>query len=150
MTGIVSVIRDVTEMVEAQRRQEQATQKTVEALVRAVELTDPYLAGHSRLMRELAAAVTKALNASKLETATVETAANLSQIGKLFIDRNLLFKTEALTAQRRKRGSSMWCTPAKCCTVSTSACRFTKRHADERVPGRQRLSRRSQGRGHRS
>jgi PAS domain S-box-containing protein len=102
INGIVSVIRDVTEMVEAQQRQEQATQKTVEALVRAVELTDPYLAGHSRLMRELAAAVAKALNASKLETATVETAANLSQIGKLFVDRTLLFKTEALTAEEKK------------------------------------------------
>jgi HD-GYP domain-containing protein (c-di-GMP phosphodiesterase class II) len=86
MTGIVSVIRDVTEMVEAQRRQEQATQKTVEALVRAVELTDPYLAGHSRLMGGLAVEVAKAVGATKVEIATMETAANLSQIGKLFVD----------------------------------------------------------------
>jgi PAS domain S-box-containing protein len=42
-SGVVSVIRDVTEIVEVQRRQEQATAKTVEALVRAIELTDPYL-----------------------------------------------------------------------------------------------------------
>ena len=71
ITGIVSVIRDVTEMVEAQRRQEQATQKTVEALVRAVELTDPYLAGHSRLMGALGAEVAKALHANKVEIATI-------------------------------------------------------------------------------
>lgn len=102
LTGIVSVIRDVTEMVEAQRRQEQATQKTVEALVRAVELTDPYLAGHSRLMGELGTEVAKALGASSLELATIETAANLSQIGKLFVDRTLLFKAEALTAEEKK------------------------------------------------
>lgn len=102
MTGIVSVIRDTTEMVEAQRRQEQATQKTVEALVRAIELTDPYLAGHSHLMGELGLEVAKALGASSLEAATVETAANLSQIGKLFVDRALLFKTEALTADEKK------------------------------------------------
>jgi len=102
LTGIVSVIRDVTEMVEAQRRQEQATQKTVEALVRAVELTDPYLAGHSRLMGSLAVEVAKVMNASSLEMATLETAANLSQIGKLFVDRALLFKSEALTAEEKK------------------------------------------------
>lgn len=102
MTGIVSVIRDVTDMVEAQRRQEQATQKTVEALVRAIELTDPYLAGHSLLMGDLGVEVAKALGASPLETATVETAANLSQIGKLFVDRSLLFKTEALNAEEKK------------------------------------------------
>lgn len=102
ITGIVSVIRDVTEMVEAQRRQEQATQKTVEAMVRAVELTDPYLAGHSRLMGALGVEVAKVLNASKVDLATIETAANLSQIGKLFVDRSLLFKASPLTAEEKK------------------------------------------------
>jgi PAS domain S-box-containing protein len=100
-SGIVSVIRDVTEIVEVQRRQEQATAKTVEALVRAIELTDPYLAGHSRLMRSLSIEVAKAMNASDVDIATVDTAANLSQVGKLFIDRDLLFKAEALTAEEK-------------------------------------------------
>jgi len=102
ITGIVSVVRDVTTLVEIQKRQEQATAKTVEALVRAIELTDPYLAGHSRLMGKLAVEVAKALNASDLDVATVETAANLSQVGKLFVDRKLLFKTEALTAEEKE------------------------------------------------
>lgn len=100
--GVVEVIRDVTEIVEVQKRHEQATAKTVEALVRAVELTDPYLAGHSRLMGSLGVEVVKALNASDLDTATVKTAANLSQIGKLFVERDLLFKAEALTADEKK------------------------------------------------
>ena len=100
-SGIVSVIRDVTEIVEVQRRQEQATAKTVEALVRAIELTDPYLGGHSRLMRSLSVEVAKAMNASDVDIATVDTAANLSQIGKLFVDRDLLFKAEALTAEEK-------------------------------------------------
>ncbi len=98
-TGVVSVIRDMTEIVEVQKRHEQATAKTVEALVRAIELTDPYLAGHSRLMRNLGVEVAKAMNASDLDISTVETAANLSQVGKLFVDRELLFKAEALTAE---------------------------------------------------
>ena len=100
--GIVSVVRDVTEIVDVQRRHEQATAKTVEALVRAIELTDPYLAGHSRLMGSLGVEVAKALNASDLDIATVETAANLSQIGKLFVDRDLLFKSEALTVEEKE------------------------------------------------
>lgn len=100
-SGIVSVIRDVTEIVEVQRRHEQATAKTVEALVRAIELTDPYLAGHSRLMGSLGVEVAKALNASDLDIATVETAANLSQVGKLFVERELLFKAEPLTAEEK-------------------------------------------------
>ena len=96
------MLYEVITMVEAQRRQEQATQKTVEALVRAVELTDPYLAGHSRLMGALGAEVAKVLNASKVDIATIETAANLSQIGKLFVDRSLLFKASPLTADEKK------------------------------------------------
>lgn len=101
--GIVSVIRDVTDIVNVQRRQEQAKQKTVEALVRAIELTDPYLAGHSRLMRDLSVEVAKGLNASDMDIATVETAAYLSQIGKLFVERDLLFKTEPLTEDEKRK-----------------------------------------------
>ncbi len=99
--GIVSVIRDVTEIIEVQKRQEQATAKSLEALVRAIELTDPYLAGHSRLMGRLGVEVAKAMNASDIDVTTVETAANLSQIGKLFVDRELLFKAEPLTAEEK-------------------------------------------------
>ncbi len=103
ITGIVSVSRDITEMIEVQKSREQATHKTVEALVRAIELTDPYLAGHSRLMGTLAVQVAKVLNASDRVVATVETAANLCQIGKLFVDRNLLLKTEPLTKEEKKQ-----------------------------------------------
>ncbi len=70
--------------------------------MRAIELTDPYLAGHSRLMGRLGVEIAKALNASDLDIATVETAANLSQVGKLFVDRKLLFKAEALSADEKK------------------------------------------------
>jgi PAS domain S-box-containing protein len=100
-SGVVSVIRDITELVEVQRRQEQATAKSIEALVRAIELTDPYLAGHSRLMGRLGVEIAKGMNASDLDIATVETAANLSQVGKLFVDRELLFKAEALTSEEK-------------------------------------------------
>lgn len=101
-TGTVAVIRDVTEMVESRKRQEQATAKTVEALVRAIELTDPYLAGQSRLMGAFGLAVAKALNAGDSDLATIETTANLSQVGKLFVRRELLFKTDPLTTEEKK------------------------------------------------
>ncbi|PLX81268.1 MAG: hypothetical protein C0616_05230 [Desulfuromonas sp.] len=106
VSGIVSVSRDITSMVEVQKRQEQATHKTVEALVRAIELTDPYLAGHSRLVSALGVEVAKALNASNVDTATVETAAHLSQVGKLFVDRKLLSKVDPLTAEEKREMES--------------------------------------------
>jgi PAS domain S-box-containing protein len=97
LTGIVSVARDVTRLIENRKSHEQATRKTVEALVRAIELSDPYLAGHSRLVGGLAVEVGKVLDLDAREIATVETAANLSQIGKLFVSRELLLKSTALT-----------------------------------------------------
>jgi PAS domain S-box-containing protein len=96
VSGIVSVARDVTELVEARRRHERAMSQMVTALVRAVELRDRYLAGHSKLVAEFAAATARQLGAAPEEIATVEIAANLSQIGKLAIPRAILTKTARL------------------------------------------------------
>ena len=95
-SGIVSVTRDVTELVEEQKKKERAVQQMVAALVRAVELRDPYLAGHSRRVAGFAVAVAQRLNAGAEEIATVEIAANLSQIGKLAVPREILNKPARL------------------------------------------------------
>ncbi len=98
-SGIVSVTRDVTELVEQRRKKERAIQQMVTALVRAIELRDPYLAGHSRRVAEFAVAVGRQLDCSEEELATLELAANLSQIGKLAIRKELLTKPARLTAE---------------------------------------------------
>ena len=92
ISGVVSVMRDVTALVEAQKKQERAVQQMVTALVRAVELRDSYLAGHSRRLAGFARAVAQRIDASEEEIATVEIAANLSQIGKLEVPREILTK----------------------------------------------------------
>lgn len=100
--GIVSVTRDVTDLVEQQRKKERAIQQMVAALVRAIELRDPYLAGHSRRVAEFAAAVGKQLGCSDDELSTLELAANLSQIGKLSVRKELLTKPSRLTDSEQK------------------------------------------------
>jgi PAS domain S-box-containing protein len=95
--GIVSVMRDVTELVEEQHKRERAMQQMVASLVRAVELRDPYLAGHSRRLAGFARAVAEELGASSAEIATVEIAANLSQIGKLAVPVEILTKPGRLS-----------------------------------------------------
>jgi HD-GYP domain-containing protein (c-di-GMP phosphodiesterase class II) len=97
ISGIVSVTRDVTELVEEQKKRERAVQQMVAALVRAVELRDPYLAGHSRRLAGFSVAVAQRLEASPEQIATVEIAANLSQIGKLAVPRHILTKPGRLT-----------------------------------------------------
>jgi PAS domain S-box-containing protein len=96
-SGIVSVTRDVTELVEQRHKKERAIHQMVSALVRAIELRDPYLAGHSRRVAEFAVAVGKQLGCSEEELTTLELAANLSQIGKLAIDKELLTKPSRLS-----------------------------------------------------
>jgi PAS domain S-box-containing protein len=98
-SGIVSVTRDVTELVEQRQKKERAIHQMVAALVRAIELRDPYLAGHSRRVAEFAVAVGRQLGCSEEELTTLELAANLSQIGKLAIDKDLLTKPARLTAE---------------------------------------------------
>jgi PAS domain S-box-containing protein len=99
--GLVTVARDVTEILQAQRRQRQRMIQMVSALVRAVELRDPYLAGHSRRVAGLAVAIGERMDLSDDDIATLETAANLSQIGKLKVPREILTKPVRLAGAER-------------------------------------------------
>jgi len=97
-SGIVWVARDVSELVEARRREERAKSQMVSALVRAIELRDPYLAGHSKRVAGFATETARRLGAGPEEIVAVEIAAHLSQIGKLAIPRGVLTKSERLSA----------------------------------------------------
>ncbi len=100
--GIVSVFRDITSMVKAEERKRQAISQTVEALVKAIEFTDPYLAGHSVLMRDISSLLAENLKLSSEDKATVEIASHLSQIGKIFIDKSVLTKVDQLSEEEKQ------------------------------------------------
>ncbi len=102
MKGLVFVFRDLTELLEAQERSRKLVQQTIEALVRTIEYSDPYLAGHSRMMSELAIQVAKSMGLSTQEIATVEAAANLSQVGKMFVPKEILNKPGMLTDEEKQ------------------------------------------------
>jgi PAS domain S-box-containing protein len=102
ITGIVAVYRDVTQLVETEERSHRMVQQTVDALVRAIEQVDPFLGGHSRIMGEVARMIGAALNLSPKDISTIETAATLSQIGKMFVPRDVLSKPGALTPEEKK------------------------------------------------
>lgn len=102
LTGVISVFRDITAMVQAEERKNQAISQTVEALVKAIEFTDPYLAGHSALMSELSSLLADRLHMSAEDKSTVKIASNLSQIGKIFVDKAVLTKTEQLTDEEKR------------------------------------------------
>lgn len=101
LSGIISVMTNITDLIEGQRRHEKAILRTVKALVSAVELNDPYLAGHSRRLRLLGREAIKQLGGNSQQQTTVEIAANLSQIGKMFVNKELLSAQRPLNNEER-------------------------------------------------
>ena len=97
VTGLVTVMRDVTEL-RAQRRQlEQLMQSTISALVRTVELRDPYLVGHAGRLEKLGVLLAQQLQMTPVASQTIRFAARLAGVGKVFIPREILTKKGKLT-----------------------------------------------------
>jgi len=97
--GIVEVYRDVTEFVAAQEKNKRLIKNAMEALGSTIEAADPYLGGHTKLLAGLSVEVAKAMHLSEMDIAEIETAANLSQIGKMFVPNEILTKPGKLTAE---------------------------------------------------
>jgi PAS domain S-box-containing protein len=95
--GIVEVYRDVTEFVAAQEKNKRLIKNAMEALGSTIEAADPYLGGHTKLLAGLSVEVAKVMNLSEMDIAEIETAANLSQIGKMFVPNEILTKPGRLT-----------------------------------------------------
>ncbi len=89
---LLRVMRDLTELARERERAERLREQTVAALVRTVELADPYLLGHSRAVADLAERLALRLGLEPRTIATVRLAGELSQIGKPFVPRELLTK----------------------------------------------------------
>ena len=100
--AILSVLRDNTEVVEAQELSRRVVQNTIDALVRTIEKIDPYLGGHTRLMGAFSQEMARSLQMRDQDLATVEAASNLSQIGKMFVDPAILNKPGKLTDEELK------------------------------------------------
>jgi PAS domain S-box-containing protein len=99
-TGLVAVTRDESELVEQRLRHERLIRATVDALIRAVELRDPYLVGHTRRVQRYAVLVGQRLGLNDSELTTLEIAASLSQVGKMFVPEDILTKAGRLDEEQ--------------------------------------------------
>jgi PAS domain S-box-containing protein len=95
--GIVEVYRDMTEFVAVQEKNKRLIRRAMEALGSTIEAADPYLGGHTRLLAGLSVEVARAMGLPEMDIAEIETAANLSQIGKMFVPNEILTKPGRLT-----------------------------------------------------
>lgn len=99
--GAVGIFQDITEFRRASERRRQQQVNTISALVRAIESVDPYLKGHSQRMSALATLVSTQMGLASKDRDTICMAAELSQMGKLFVPRDLLTKSGQLTPEEQ-------------------------------------------------
>ena len=97
MHGAVGTFQDITEFRRASEANKRQQTHMIEALVRAIEGVDPYLSGHSRKMGALGTLIGKHLQLGDKDIATLQNAAAFSQMGKLFVPRDILTKSGKLS-----------------------------------------------------
>lgn len=99
--AVLVSLHDVTQLQRAQQRQTQLMEQIVKALMRAIDLHDPYTANHSARTAEIAVAIGRAMEIDSQKLATIEVAASLCNLGKLFVPKEILAKLEPLTAEEQ-------------------------------------------------
>lgn len=97
--GTVRVVRDHTDEVAERQKRLAAIGQTIDALVHAIELRDPFLLGHTRRLRCHAIAIGRHLGMADDDLSSLALAASLSQIGKIFIPDDVLIKPDRHTAE---------------------------------------------------
>ena len=95
--AILLVMQDVTEFQRVQQQHATLLRKLVGALMHVVDLHDPHSANHSSRMVEVANAIGHELKLSEDDSRTLDLAASLANLGKIFVPREILTKTEPLT-----------------------------------------------------
>ncbi|MCP5136752.1 MAG: PAS domain-containing protein [Gammaproteobacteria bacterium] len=96
------VMRDVTELLLAEERQERLMWELVETLSGVLDQHDPYSANHSQMVARLAEEVAGLMELDRGVQQTVRIAGHLINIGKLSIPREVLTKEGKLTDEEFK------------------------------------------------
>ena len=97
LSGAVVTLKDVTEFRRRAERARLQQRRLIEAFTSVEASADPYLHGFSLRMADLAERVAQSMGLSEDSRNTLVMSAQLSQLGKLFVPRDLLTKQGRLT-----------------------------------------------------
>ena len=97
------VLHDITTIKRAQEKHNRLLEGIITTLVRAVDMHDPHCAHHSERTREVAVAVADAMGLGAERTRALGTAAQLANLGKLNLPRELLTKMQPLSSEEQMR-----------------------------------------------
>ena len=96
---VLLTLTDVTDSRAAQKRREETMERVICALMKAIDLHDPYSGGHSAKVTEIAMNIGEAMGLEPKDLATLRTAATLCNAGKLSVPQAILTKEAPLTAE---------------------------------------------------
>jgi len=97
----VILVQDVTDLVQERNRADTLQRAVMRALSRTVSAADPYLSDQAARMERIALLIADEMGVEGDPRLTIELTAQVSQVGKLFVPRDLLTKTERLTEDER-------------------------------------------------
>ena len=95
--AILVVLHDVTALHESERKRADLLRQLIAALMRAIDKHDPYSANHSSRTAAVALAVGRELQLPASDLQALDLAANLANIGKIFVPKEILTKSGTLT-----------------------------------------------------
>lgn len=98
---VLCICRDMTSEQQVQAKRQALMKQLVTTLTRVVDQHDPYCAEHSARTAQVAIAVGKALGVDAAALESLDLAAKLANIGKMFLPKELLTKVEPLSADEQ-------------------------------------------------
>ncbi|MDD5587152.1 MAG: PAS domain-containing protein [Alphaproteobacteria bacterium] len=101
--GVLINEEDLTNLIVERERRERMLKQVIETLVAVVDRRDPYAAGHSSRVGQLARAIAKEMDIEPKLIDTAEIAGSLMNFGKVLVSRNILTKTTALSPEELQR-----------------------------------------------
>ena len=101
--GVLMVLSDLTELTTERRRSEYMTRQLINTIVSVIDRRDPFSAHDSTRTAEVARCIAKEMELSNIDIKTVDIAASLMSLGKIFIPIDVLSKAEdAMTPEERQ------------------------------------------------
>ena len=88
--GIATVMRDITEHAKERKAQEHAHKNMISVMMSLLERHDKHLLRHTKYLLRLVKALAKRMKLKKADRMTLEVAATMSQIGKIYLTKELL------------------------------------------------------------
>ena len=96
-TAWISIVRDISERMEAEEALRRSLRGTIEAISATAESRDPYTAGHQRKVTELAVKIAAKARLSEDQQEFLRVAGLLHDIGKISVPAEILAKPSKLT-----------------------------------------------------